>query len=106
IALLLKMMRGNRSASKKSAERRCASRFGSPVSIPFIRVDLEVRLLRRACVELQPTAELAESATNRAHHHVLDREVHLRVRRVDVPVHVCPLFRQWRTSCWYNQLVA
>src|SRR5439155_8176721 len=71
-----------------------------------ISVDLEARLLRRARVELQPTAELAESATNRAHHHVLDGEVHLRVRRVDVPVHVYPLFALWRTSCCHNQLVA
>src|SRR5207245_2210612 len=58
---------------------------------PDVDGDLEVGLLRRGRVQLQPAAHATEPAADGAHHHVLHREVDLRVRGIDVPEHVFPL---------------
>src|SRR6266571_2987721 len=53
-----------------------------------VRSMVVVAVAPRCCEPCAP-----EPATDGAHHHVLHPEIHLRVRRIDVPEHVfCPLF--------------
>src|SRR2546425_13012771 len=89
MALLLKMISGYFSATKKSAEPRCASRLASPVVMPFTwTVISKSPFSGRGGVELDTPAGRAEPAANGAQHHVLDRKAHRSMRRVDVPEHL------------------